>query len=175
MKRLVGKPEVGHVRSGTEWACFQTQCRRVVSELKLGLLLLFLAGRIGVAQPASTTSGQVVVLTLENRVEVLRAGARVADPAYTNQTLLPGDRLTTYARSRATLRLGDASVIRINERSVYQVEAASGHRMGFSLLRGLLYFTATSPASSTPALQRPARPSGAPSSLWLVTRAGGRC
>src|SRR6185295_4181458 len=64
---------------------------------------------------------ETALLTIEGRVEVSAAGATVWSAARTNQALQVGDRLRTGARSRATLRLSDKSVLRINELTTLKI------------------------------------------------------
>jgi len=61
------------------------------------------------------------LLTIEGKVEVSVAGANAWSPARANQLLQVGDRLRTGARSRATLRLSDKSVLRINELTTLKI------------------------------------------------------
>ncbi len=87
------------------------------------------------AQPTNA-----VLLELEGRAVVSRAGSAAWDPAYTNQVLFPGDRLRTLERSRAVVRLSDLSLLRLSDLTHIQIPVATSRRGGFNLLRGLLYF-----------------------------------
>lgn len=64
------------------------------------------------AQEATNTS---VILTVEGKVEVARAGQDTWTPARPNQILNPGDRVRTGRDSRASLRLYNQSVLRLSE------------------------------------------------------------
>ena len=87
------------------------------------------------ALAARGQSVEAVVVEVEGTVEVSRAGG-IWDRAYATQTLFAGDRLRTMERSRATVRVGDLSPIRVNELSLLEMPAKSR----FSLLRGVIYF-----------------------------------
>jgi len=64
---------------------------------------------------------ETALLAIEGKVEVSAAGATAWSAARTNQALQVGDRLRTGARSRATLRLSDKSVLRINELTTLKI------------------------------------------------------
>jgi Flp pilus assembly protein TadD len=82
----------------------------------------FLLGSNLWAQNARTNNpAETALLTIEGKVEVSVAGAIVWSPARTNQLLRVGDGLRTGARSRATLRLSDKSVLRINELTTLKI------------------------------------------------------
>ena len=61
-----------------------------------------------------------VLLTIEGKVEVGAVGGQWR-AAETNQLLLVGERVRTGARSRATLRLSDLSVLRMNELTTLEI------------------------------------------------------
>src|SRR5438093_7426353 len=82
---------------------------------------------------------QVTIVEVEGKVQISRAGSPQWDPAYTNQVLMAGDRIRTLERSRASLRLGNQSPFRLDERSVMQIPAAPGKRGRSDLLRGAIY------------------------------------
>ena len=74
-------------------------------------------------------------------VEVTPAATNDWRAARTNQFLHPGDRLRTATDSRATLRLSDRSVVRINQSTVLEIQPPTQPaRRRFNLLRGALYF-----------------------------------
>ena len=101
-------------------------------------LLLFCAVSLG-ARAETAFESQLVEAA--GRVEMAAAGATNWVPAVVNQTLRPGGRLRTGADSRATLRLSDRSVIRVNELTILQIQApAQPARHGFLLQRGGLLF-----------------------------------
>ncbi len=95
----------------------------------------------GQSNPPTTPSATNVVVEIENRVEVLRAGARVWDLSTTNQVLYPGDQLRTGERSRAVLRLSNLTLMRVGELSTLQIpepEATGGAHL--NILKGVYYF-----------------------------------
>ncbi len=79
-----------------------------------------------------------VVVELEGTVQVAHGPVLNWTPAHTNQTLLPGDHLRTLAHSRATLRLSDRSLMRLDDYTHLQMPPAAPRRSGFHLFRGLL-------------------------------------
>ena len=85
----------------------------------------------------------IEIREVEGKVEVLRTGAAVWDPAYPNQVLQAGDRLRTRPSSRATLRWSDQSTVRLGERSEIEILKAQPKpkaQTGFNLFTGVLYF-----------------------------------
>ena len=75
------------------------------------------------------------------KVEVTLAATNDWRPATTNQFLHPGDRLRTAADSRATLRLSDRSLIRVNQSTLLEIQPPTNPaRRRFSLKHGALYF-----------------------------------
>ena len=62
----------------------------------------------------ATNDAVSVILTIEGTVEVSTAGAQWT-AAHTNQELRVGQSVRTGVRSRATIRLSDLSVLRVNE------------------------------------------------------------
>ncbi len=75
------------------------------------------------------------------KVEVTLAATNDWRPASTNQLLHPGDRLRTAADSRATLRLSDRSLIRVNQSTLLEIQPPTNPaRRRFSLKHGALYF-----------------------------------
>src|SRR5437867_819711 len=98
---------------------------------KLGrfvLMLWFVSASFTLSQDlraASSPTNQVRVLDLEGekeKVEIARAGSAAWDPAYVNEILMPGDRGRTGPRSRALLRMSDLSVLRVKERSQFEIK-----------------------------------------------------
>jgi tetratricopeptide (TPR) repeat protein len=67
-----------------------------------------------VAAPAATNDNISVILTIEGTVEVSNLGKAGWSVAHTNQQLHLGQSIRTGERSRATIRLSDLSVIRVN-------------------------------------------------------------
>jgi len=88
---------------------------------------------------ANTFSSQLVEFA--GKVEVIFGTSNDWHPAVTNQLLHPGDRLRTAADSRATLRLSDRSIVRVNQSTLLELQAPSQPaRRRFSLKHGALYF-----------------------------------
>ncbi len=87
------------------------------------------------SQPAS-------LLTAEGKVEVFATAVAAWKPAQTNQTLKVGDRVRTGVRSRATLRLSDQTVLRVNELTLLEIRPglSAGKRAGLDLKAGSTYF-----------------------------------
>ncbi|HEY1716824.1 MAG TPA: FecR domain-containing protein [Verrucomicrobiae bacterium] len=113
----------------------------------LGVLLIFgawlLAGRVLAQTPAAApASGDSVLLTVEGKVEAAVAGSTDWLPAHTNQTLRVGDRLRTGLRSRATVRLSNLTVLRVNELTTLQIQppSAPGKQSSLDLEKGAAYF-----------------------------------
>jgi len=82
-----------------------------------------------------------VLLTIEGKVEVGAVGGQWR-AAETNQLLLVGERVRTGARSRATIRLSDLSVLRMNELTTLEIRLPDqpGKRKLLDLKSGSLYF-----------------------------------
>src|SRR5712692_3486469 len=92
------------------------------------------------AQPASApSSGQILVVEIEGKVEVMRSGSAFWDRAYTNQVLVTGDRLQTGDSSRAVIRLSNLTLLRLDKRSFIEVPREQQNRPILNLLRGALY------------------------------------
>jgi Tfp pilus assembly protein PilF len=91
-------------------------------------------------RPPATTVTQSVILTVEGTVEV--ASAANWQPARPQQPLRVGERLRTGRRSRATVRLADLSVIRINELTTFQILPPHSEQRKplFDLKQGSAYF-----------------------------------
>jgi Tfp pilus assembly protein PilF len=80
------------------------------------------------------------VLEIEGKVEVMRGPNQPWDLAYTNQVLLPGNRLRTGPNSRAVVRWSNLSLLRLDQRSYIEIPTAAKPRPILNLLRGALYF-----------------------------------
>ena len=111
--------------------------RRVCAAL--ALLIPLAAG----AQPAAPQfTNPPIVLTVEGtNVFIQRFGANQWETAYVDQVLAAKDRGRTGNRSRTSVRLSDLSVMRISERSEFEIQPLRDQKAEaeFSLLRGLLY------------------------------------
>ncbi len=116
---------------------------RLLGGLGLALLLAPVAPAAGTPPPASPASRpDAALLEFAGTVEFAGAGTAAWNPAQRGQALQPGDRLRTGPDSRATVRLSDRSVIRLNQRTWLQIQApqAAGGRARFRLERGSLFF-----------------------------------
>jgi len=83
---------------------------------------------------AASTQQGATILSLQGIVEVARGNAGQWAPAQTNTILRTGDRLRTGHRSRASLRLADHSIVRINELSELTLREPADHPMKPPLL-----------------------------------------
>ena len=90
--------------------------------MRLLSFALLLAGRLCAQTPEAPGKTDPVLLTIEGKVEASTAGSTAWTPARTNQILRVGERLRTGLRSRATLRLSDKSVLRINELTTLKIQ-----------------------------------------------------
>ncbi|HEX3800655.1 MAG TPA: TonB-dependent receptor [Verrucomicrobiae bacterium] len=81
------------------------------------------------------------VLTVEGTVEIARTGETQWTAVSTNVTLGFGDSLRTASQSRATVRLSDLSVIRVNEKTVLEIRPQdTGNGSRLDLQTGSTYF-----------------------------------
>ena len=101
------------------------------------LSLCFFAALARAQAPASS-----LLLTKEGKVEVARAGQAAWSTGATNQSLANGDRVRTGSRSRATIRLSDASVLVVKELTTLEIRPPQtlGANTGFDLKSGSSYF-----------------------------------
>ncbi|MBI2927128.1 MAG: FecR domain-containing protein [Verrucomicrobia bacterium] len=76
----------------------------------------------GQASAAATDSGAATVLTIEGKVEVFNVGAADWSVAHTNQVLQAKDLLRTGLKSRATIRLSNQSVLRVNQLTTLEIQ-----------------------------------------------------
>jgi Tfp pilus assembly protein PilF len=104
---------------------------------------LFLA-RVAFAQniPAAPAADASILLTIEGAVETAPAGSTNWTAASTNQILNAGDQLRTSPRSRATVRLSNLTVLRVNELTTLQIQppSAPGRQSALNLKKGAAYF-----------------------------------
>ncbi len=105
--------------------------------------------REGRAQADSGTNQAGLVLTAEGVVEVVRAGNPQWASATTNLVLAFGDSLRTGPHSRATVRLSDLSVVRMNEKTVLEIRPQADAKGSLlDLKSGSTYFFNRSKPSS---------------------------
>ena len=92
--------------------------------------------------PAAPLSNDSLLLTAEGKVEAALAGSTDWLPARTNQILHVGDRLRTGLHSRATVRLSNLTVLRVNELTTLQIQppSAPGKQSALHLENGAAYF-----------------------------------
>ena len=104
------------------------------------------ASVLNAAPPAanSSSTNQAALLTIEGdgKVEVARSGTGNWHAGRTNEVLLVGDRVRTGLRSRATVRLSNLTVLRVNELTTLQIQPPSkpGKQSALDLESGAAYF-----------------------------------
>ncbi|HEY1663604.1 MAG TPA: TonB-dependent receptor [Verrucomicrobiae bacterium] len=101
--------------------------------------------------PAAPAAGDSVLLTVEGKVQTAVAGTMDWQAARTNQILRVGDRLRTGLRSRATVRLSNLTVLRVNELTTLQIQppAQPGQQAVLNLEKGAGYlFSRESPTET---------------------------
>lgn len=113
----------------------------------VGAAWLFALGLVAVAHAQSLPVGisqkdTATLLAVEGQVDLARNNSAEWEPAQRDATLIPGDRLRTGPNSRATLRLSDLSVFRVNEMTTLQLRlpAAKTKRAMMDVKSGSLYF-----------------------------------
>src|SRR5262245_15244470 len=126
----------------------KTQLTSVFARFKIcaaAMWLIAVAG-VSVSAPAvgsgSPPSDKSLLLSVEGRVEVARSGSLQWAPGAANQELMVGDRVRTGLKSRATLRLSDLSVLRLNQLTVLEIRPpqSTGEKAGLDLKGGSTYF-----------------------------------
>jgi len=119
------------------------KCGKINSGIWI-FLGLFIAARIVSAQnsPAAPLSNDSLLLTVEGKVEAAVAGSTDWLPAHTNHVLFVGDRLRTGLNSRATVRLSNLTVLRVNELTTLQIQppSAPDKESALNLEKGAAYF-----------------------------------
>ena len=107
---------------------------------RLAALLFLAACLTATSRAADATDAQL--LTLEGKVEIAATGTSDWKSGATNQPLHVGDRLRTGLRSRATVRLSNLTVLRVNELTTLQIQppTANGKQAGLDLQKGATYF-----------------------------------
>lgn len=107
-------------------------------------LIAFSFSRIVSGQNSQTASrsNDSILLTAEGKVESTAVNLTDWLPAHTNQILNVGDRLRTDLRSRATVRLSDLTVLRVNELTTLQIQppSAPDKQSALNLEKGAAYF-----------------------------------
>ncbi len=99
-------------------------------------LLLLTGGALKAA--IADESKQLVIVGIEGKLEFSRAGSQSWDPSYTNQHLLPGDRLRTGQHSRATFQFG-GTMGNLDQNSSLLVPDPA-EKPVIPLLEGIFYF-----------------------------------
>ncbi|HEY1662172.1 MAG TPA: FecR domain-containing protein [Verrucomicrobiae bacterium] len=105
--------------------------------------ILFIAGLVCAQNTPSTgASGDSILLTADGKVDAAPAGTMNWQPGHTNQVLQTGDRLRTGLRSRATVRLSNLTVLRVNQLTTLQILPPSSpdKQSLLSLEKGAAYF-----------------------------------
>src|ERR1043166_349581 len=86
-------------------------------------------------------TGESQLLTIEGKVEALRAGAKDWIAAQTNQIPRVNDRVRPAIKSRATIRLSDQSVLRLNQLTTIEIQPVPpGKKAVLDLKAGAAYF-----------------------------------
>lgn len=112
------------------------------ASLFVALLLWLMWCRSGWSQtPTTRPSNAARVLAIAGKVDMSEAGATTWTPAQTNQVLVPGDRLRTGEKSRATIRLADLSILRLTESTTIEIgeTSASGTKATLRVNVGSTY------------------------------------
>ena len=114
--------------------------RRIKTNSSLWAFLILLLARVVCAQDSPNKDS--LLLTAEGKVEAAAAGSTDWLVARTNQTLHVGDRLRTGLHSRATVRLSNLTVLRVNELTTLQIQppSAPGKQSALDLEKGAAYF-----------------------------------
>ncbi len=113
----------------------------VVLHFSIALLYSALLPHSANAQTRAN-SMDALLLTAEGKVESLRLGGAAWKPAETNLVLHLRDQLRTLFKSRATVRLADQSVLRLNQLTTIEIEPPAGPapRAVLDLKNGAAYF-----------------------------------
>src|SRR5262245_35520810 len=95
------------------------------------------------AQESPLGEGEYMVVVIKGKVDIARRGSGTFDPASLNQRLYVGDHVRIGVESQLTMRRGDQSIYRFNEKTEFQIQGprtATSPRASFRLLAGILYF-----------------------------------
>jgi tetratricopeptide (TPR) repeat protein len=94
-----------------------------------------------VAAEQAPAHADSIVLTTEGKVEAARSGGTDWRPAYTNQLLFAKDRIRTALKGRATVRLSDQTVLRLNQLTTIEIQPVpDGKKAVLDLKAGAAYF-----------------------------------
>ncbi|HEY0456700.1 MAG TPA: FecR family protein [Verrucomicrobiae bacterium] len=93
-------------------------------------------------RPTPNSSNQFsVLIEAAGKIEYLAAGQGNWEIAVTGLNLKPGDRIRTYALSRAAIQLSDRSVVRLNERTTLEIlPPRHSEKKRFGLPGGSIFF-----------------------------------
>ncbi len=127
----------------SQFSCFPRRSfpRATLALKSLSLLwLVLLSTTVGFGQNAGGTASQL--LAVEGSVEVVATGKATWSVGAPGQVLRNGDRVRTGARSRATIRLSDRSVLAMKELTTLEIQPPSspGATSSFELKTGGSYF-----------------------------------
>jgi Tfp pilus assembly protein PilF len=117
--------------------------------LMAGLCLL--PGLPRAQTPPASGPADSVLLTVEGKVEISAAAPLRWTPAEAGAALRVGDRLRTGLRSRATIRLHNATTLRVNELTTIQIQPPGGAQAAPTLNQqsGSTYFFSREKAAET--------------------------
>lgn len=130
--------------AGTVPRSFRSSAMKKIIVIWIAVILLLSALvsvlRAQSASPATIPDAQF--LTLEGVVQVYPVGGSGWLLAQTNEPLHFGDRLRTFERSRATVRLSDQTVLRLNELTTLTLQApvTAGAQSMLDMKSGSVYF-----------------------------------
>jgi Tfp pilus assembly protein PilF len=115
---------------------------KVIPRIFIGIFPLFFCGLLFAQSPSAATKAESRLLTVEGQVQVMPVGTTTWTQGETNQLLRLGDRLRTGPRSRATVRLSDLTVLRVNELTTLQIRPPQqpGKQSLLDLNSGSAYF-----------------------------------
>jgi len=130
---------------------FRPHCSAWTSRVCLALLFTLAIARetTGQLPQDGQTDLAGLVLTIEGKAEVARSGDLQWSVATTNLSLKFGDRLRTGPQSRATVRLSDLSILRVNEKTVLEIHPQTSRNGSILDLKSgsSYFFNRSKPAS----------------------------
>jgi Flp pilus assembly protein TadD len=120
----------------------QIMKKTIITQIALLFLLSAMAPVLRAQSPTPAAVPDAQFLTLEGTVQIYPAGGGGWVLAQTNQPLHFGDRLRTFERSRATVRLSDQTVLRLNELTTLTLAApaTAGAQSMLDMKSGSVYF-----------------------------------